>query len=172
MFGKAIGWSVVALPAVWSVSALAAWSRPCGAWVGGWGCFCTPGSASPNPTTAPGGGPCPLRVCAGGAAGGAGKGCSPPTVARVVSARFPVILGPVSRTPGTAVPSVRVSLCPGRWAAFSALLMRLSIFPCFQTFFSLCDLFTSWPILRGLLGRFTSQQTQPWCEQVHVACVA
>lgn len=35
--------------AVWSVSALAAWSRPCGAWVGGWGCFCTPGSASPIP---------------------------------------------------------------------------------------------------------------------------
>lgn len=141
--------------------------------VGGWlGLFLHTWLCLPNPAAAPGGRPCPLRVCVGGAAGGAGKGCSPPTVAHVVSALFAVILGPVSRAPGTAVPSVRVSLRPGRWTAFSALLMRLSIFPCFQTFFSLCDLFTSWPILRGLLGRFTSQQMQPWCEQVHVACVA
>ena len=154
MFGKAIGGSAVALPAVWPVSALAAWSPPCGVWVGGrggvhvgGGCFCAPGSAYPGPAAAPGGGPCPLRLCAGGAAGGAGKGCSPPTAACVVSALFPVIFGPVSRTPGTAVPGVSVSLCPGRRTACSPFLMRLILMISFLLLtlgffcFSFCNCF-------------------------------
>lgn len=171
MFGKAIGWSVVVS---WPCGLCRPWPRGADRVGRGW----VAGAVSAHLALPPQSRRCPGRqalspaVCVGGAAGGAGKGCSPPTVAHVVSALFAVILGPVSRAPGTAVPSVRVSLRPGRWTAFSALLMRLSIFPCFQTFFSLCDLFTSWPILRGLLGRFTSQQMQPWCEQVHVACVA